>query len=119
MSTKISWIIWLVVILVLPTGCSEEESARPSGPQSDLMSVTGAVARIINDIPVDGEAVVDVMLEDGKIEILYLPSLWVGPWTEDQNEAFKVFMELKIGDRVNAQGKRDGERIELITLTIL
>ena len=119
MSTSISWIIWLVVILVLPTGCSEEESAPPSGPESDLVSVTGAVARIINDIPVDGDATVDIMLEDGKTEILFLPSLWDGEWTEEQNEAYRVYRELKIGDRVNAVGKRVRHRIELKTLTIL
>jgi len=119
MSTKICWIIWLVVILVLPTGCSEEESAPPSGPDSDLVSVTGDVARIINDIPVDGDATVDVELDDGKTEILYVPSLWTGPWTEEQEEAYQVIRELKIGDRINAVGIRVRHRIELKTLTIL
>ena len=119
MSSRINWIIWLVVILVLPTGCSEEESAPPSGPESDLVFVTGAVARIINDIPVDGDATVDIMLENGKTESFFLPSLWGGEWTEEQNEAYRVYRELKIGDRVNAVGKRVRNRIELITLTIL
>jgi hypothetical protein len=119
MSTRTSWIIWLVVILVLPTGCSEEESAPPSGPDSDLVSVTGAVARIVNDIPVDGDATVDIMLENGKTEIFYLPSLWGNEWTPEQNEAYRVYRELKIGDRVNAVGTRMKHRIELKTLTIL
>ena len=119
MSKRTGWIIWLVVILVLPTGCSEEESAPPSGPVSDVVSVTGAVKRIINDIPVDGDATVEIMLEDGKTETFFLPSLWGGEWTEAQNEAYGVYRELKIGDHVKAEGKRVGHRIKLETLTIL
>ena len=119
MSRKPNWFLCLVVILVLPTGCSEENGVPPSGPNSDLVSVTGNVTRIVDDIPVDGNVTIDLELGDGTTETLYLPSFFMQPLTEEQEQVYQVIKQLKIGSRVKGEGERTKLGVKLSSLAIL
>lgn len=122
MSARLRWVMWLVVILVLPTGCSEEDGVTVTGPNpqvSGVVSVTGKVTRIADDIPVDGNAVIDLEVVGGKREVLYLPSFFTHPPTPAQERVYQVIIQLREGDRVRAVGNRTRFGIELQSLTII
>lgn len=123
MHARLRWVMWLVVILILPTGCSEEsdDSVTGSNPElvSDVVSVTGKVTRIADDIPVDGNAVIDLEVVGGKQEVLYLPSFFAHPPTPAQEDVYQVIKQLSEGNQVKAVGKRTRFGIELQSLTIL
>ncbi len=118
MSVRLPWFGLLVAILVLPTGCSEENDA-PSGPNSDQVTVTGNVTRIVDDTPVDGNVIVDLELDDGNTDVLYLPSFFGQPPTEDQKQAYQLIQQLKLGDRVKGRGERTDHGVLLGSLTKL
>lgn len=118
MSARISWIGLLVAILVLPTGCSEEDVA-PGGPNSQQVTVTGTLTQIRDDIPVDGGAILDLELDDGSTDALYLPPFSAQPPTEEQEQAYQLIQQLKPGDRVKGRGERTDYGIRLGSLTKL
>ena len=108
-----SWIVWLVAIVALSTGCS-----NPSGPDSELVSVTGTVTGISAILQVDGFVKMEIeSLGDGKTEHLYLLRRTI---TEEEfRQIHAVTLQLEIGDVVEAQGERTEAGIELHSMTIL
>ena len=119
MRTKCRRISWLVIFCALLMGCSEED-ASPGGPDSNLVSVTGNVTRIEDNVPSDGGVFVELQLDNRTQETLYLPSFFTyPPPPEEQQQVYQVISQLEIGDRVYAEGERTDSGIKLKKLTIL
>ena len=120
MSTRFICLIWLVVILVLPTGCSEENGAPPSAPiKADAIEVTGEVTFVYDNVAADGGVTIDLELDDGKAErLLFAPFYW-GDDSEERWDLYSSIQEVELGDRVKAVGQRTDRGIELEDLTIL
>jgi len=108
---KIVTCLFCAGVLVAQAGCSEEV-AEPS-QRDGLVTVIGNVARIVDDTPVDGNARVDVDLDGGGQEILYLPSFFGNPPTEEEKKVYQVIIELEVGDRVEAMGKKTEYGVKL------
>jgi hypothetical protein len=87
---------------------------------SDLVTVTGVVTAIDDDVPVDGGVVIDLQLEDGETVQLFFGSLYtVPPPRQWQIDLYQVIAGLEIGDRVSATGTRVPLGIGLRHLRIL
>ena len=108
-----SCIVWLIAILVIPTGCS-----NPNGPDVDLVSVTGTVTGISAVLQLDGFVEIEIeSLGAGKTEHLFL--LRRATTEEEFRQIHSVTLQLEVGDVVEAQGERTEAGIELHSMTIL
>ena len=120
MWTRVFCLVWLVLILVLPTGCSEEHGAQPSAPtKTDAVEVTGEVTFVYDNVAADGGVTIDIELDDGSADrLLFSPFYW-GDDSEERWDLYSKIQEVELGNRVKAVGKRTDRGIELEDLTIL
>lgn len=109
----------LLLSCFVVSGCSDEHSAPATGPtRSDLVTVTGEVTFIYDNIAADGEVRIDLKLNDGAAERLVFASFW-GNDSEERRNLYATIQDIEIGDRVTATGKRKSSGIEIEELTIL
>lgn len=110
----------LLLSLVISSGCSDERRPTPSGPDgSDLVTVTGEVTFIYDNVPADGYVLIDLKLDDGGEEHLQHGPV---PWEDDADEFWSLYykiLQVEIGDWVRAEGRRVEGGIALKDLTIL
>jgi hypothetical protein len=120
MWARIVYLVCLLLILFLPTGCSNEQDAQPSAPtKSDAVDVTGEVTFIYDNVAADGGVTIDIELDDGNTErLLFSPFYW-GDDSEERWDLYSRIQEVELGNRVKAVGQRTVRGIELEDLTIL
>ena len=116
-----SWCIVVAVAAILVAGCSKDDEVRPIDA-ADLGTdvVVGKVTRIVDDIASDGGVRMDLALDWGEVVVLNYSSWFTDPPpTEEHIALYKVILQVQIGDRVRAKGKRVNNGINLEDLTIL
>ena len=109
------WVGLLVAVLVLPSGCSEDDSV-PNSPVTTPVIVSGKVTKIVDETPVDGPVVLSVELDNGGMDTLYLPSSFGYQLTSEQEQAYQLIRMLKTGDRVQGRGERTANGLKLYSL---
>jgi hypothetical protein len=101
------------------SGCSDEHSPPIDGPTgSGLVTVTGEVTFIYDNIAADGDVRIDLKLDDGAAERLVFASFW-GNDSDERRNLYAAIQDIEIGDLVTASGKRKSRGIEIEELTIL
>jgi len=115
-------VVWaLLASLLLPAamGCGDHHG--PTVPlDSDWIAVVGQVTSIDDGIPVDGDARIDLALDDGDTATLVYGSWFTSPPPSQEHvELYQVILQLKAGDRVRAVGTRSNHVITLKALEIL
>ena len=112
-------ILAAAVVLLVPAGCAQEKAAVE--PLSDATHVSGTLAKIDDQRPVDGGVTLTLRPSAGADEAVFVPSLFTGqPPTTVLLALQQRVNELKVGDRLTATGTRDGagvfvvERIEIL-----
>ncbi len=107
--------------LLATAGCSggtHTPSIEP--PRPDLVSVTGWVRSIEDLVPVDGGVTIEVGLDSGRTETLLLGSFFTPtPPPESQVKLYQVIQEIRVGDRVTAQGRRTDRGIDLESIAVV
>ncbi|MCL1594332.1 MAG: hypothetical protein M3132_08285, partial [Actinomycetia bacterium] len=87
---------------------------------SELVTLTGVMTRIDDQVPVDGGVVIDLHLDSGEMTKLFFGSLFTepppAPW---RIELYEVIASLELGDRVEATGAAVPGGLSLRGLTIL
>ena len=120
MWTRVICLVWLVLVLVLPTGCTDENGVQPStSTKSNAVEVTGEVTFVYDNVAADGGVTIDIELDDSQTErLLFSPFYW-GDDSEERWDLYSKLQEVELGNRVKAVGQRTDRGIELEDLTIL
>jgi hypothetical protein len=86
----------------------------------DVVTLTGVVTRISDDVPVDGDVVLELLLDSGDRAKVFLGSFFTAtpafPW---RMELYQLIKTVEIGDRVTANARRATGGLALHGLTIL
>jgi hypothetical protein len=94
--------------LGLGAGCAEKQVAVDL--PNDATHVSGTVARIDDQRPVDGGVTITVTTASGAEEAVYVASMFTAePPTSVVLALQAKVSELAVGDRITATGARDGE----------
>ncbi len=105
-----------IAATVALSGCSD--SALPDG--SGLVTVTGVVTQIDDQVPVDGGVTIILALDGGGTEMLLFESLFTSPPPSEQRlELYQKIRQAEVGSRVRATGVRGDLGIELTDLVVL
>ena len=115
---------WLpvVAVLVLSIGaCSSDDQVGPSGSDnSHLITVVGDVIEIENFVPVDGGVTIKLRRDDRTEVVLFYSSLFTNPPPSQEHiDLYQVIIQVDVGERIRAKGRRTDRGIELKDLVIL
>ena len=111
---KCSADVW---VAALALGCEDPGSVEG---ERDLVTVTGVVTMKDDQVPVDGGVTMTLQLDDGGAETLVFRSLFTAPPPPPEQLAlYQVIAQVRVGDRVRAEGRRRDDGVELEDLTIL
>ena len=106
-------------LIVLLAACSKEGGGGILVP-SDTVTVTGTVSSKDDQTPVDGGVTLVLAVGIGARETLFFGSLYrEPPPTPERLELYRVIVDVQVGSRVEAMGKRVEGGIDLQALTIL
>ena len=110
----------VLIPLFMIVGCSDKNGNSTGIPSPDWDSVTGAIRRIDDAVPMDGGVDLELELDGGQTERAFLPSLFtVPPAPQEQWDIYSQIVGLKIGDRVTVEGERTEHGIRIEKLTVL
>lgn len=110
----------IVIFLFSVVGCSKGGGDPATPNAKDDVLVIGEVTAIVDQVPADGDAVIEIELEDGGSDRLIFGSLHTyPPPTEEKWNLYDLIRRVEQGDVVRAEGRRSERGLELDSLAIL
>ena len=97
-------------------GCSSSTTPRAE----PLVTVTGTVTQIDDQVPVDGGVTITLDLDGGGTELLLFGSLFTDPPPDEEKiELYQKILKVEVGNHVRAIGNRGEQGIDLTDLIVL
>lgn len=110
----------VMISFLIMSGCSGDRSTPPAGTnEPDLVTVTGEVTFIYDNVAADGGVTIDLKLDNDSSERLLFAPLYWGDDSEDRWALYSKIQDVEVGDRIRAVGHRTERGIELQKLDIL
>lgn len=111
-----STLVVAIAAFIALSGCTD--STLPDGER--LVTVTGVVTDIDDQVPVDGGVTITMALDGGGTELLQFGSLFTSPPpSEEQLALYQKIRLAEVGSQVRATGIRRDRGIELTDLVVL
>ena len=105
-----------IALPVMLVGCSSSTTPHAE----PLVTVTGIVTQIDDQVPIDGGVTITLDLDEGGTELLFFGSLFTSPPPDEQTlELYQKILKAEVGSQVKATGVRGEQGIALTDLVVL